>query len=186
MKRVLWVAVVAVGLGAVAFAEEKEIENREFKLWSRFAKGTSVTHKMTTEREMKGAKQKPTESETTLTLKEKTDGMLVLGTEMKPAVAHYTPPDREVLPTIKVDSEKYKEPKKTGTETVKAADGKEYKCDVYEDERDNVNAAGKSHTKFKVWVCEDVPGGTVKTEVDTKGDTMSSHITMELIKFDKK
>jgi len=180
------VALLAVGLCAFAVrAEEKEIDNPEFKVWSTCGKGTSVTYSTEMVMEMNGAKQPARKGEMTLTLVEVSAEQCVLETTTPGTKAGI--PKRTVKPKLKVDTEKGDtEPKKTGSETIKADDGKEYKCDIYEVERDVVQGAMKSHLKMKVWRCEDVPGGTVRSVTNTKGDKFTNDMTMLLVKFEKK
>jgi len=184
MKRFGIASVAFCALALTAYAVEKEIDDPRFPSWSKCGNGTSVTYESTSETEMKNVpKQKPNVSEMTYTLTDKSADKCVVATAIKGMT--YKMPDQTITPKIKVDSDKYKEPKKSGPETVHAAD-KDWKCDVYESETDNDAGGMKSHTTSKSWICSDIPGGLVKSESHTKGDTMTSNSTMVLTKFDKK
>ncbi len=178
------VACFMLTFGAFAIAEEKEIDNPQYVTWSKCGKGTSVTLESTSEMEMKNVpKQKPTVSTLTYTLVSVAPEKCVVEMAMTGYKAN-----QDVPAKIKVDTSAKgaKAPNKTGSESVKAGDGKEYKCDVYETEMDNDQNGMKSHTSSKTWMCSDVPGGTVKSDTTTKSDMMTSHSVTLLKSFDKK
>ena len=132
------------------------VDNPEYKAWSKFGVGSMVEYKV--QSEAAGTK---TESTMTTTLVEKTDEKIVLETKTKMVVAgnEMTMPaqKRDVPATIDQPEGQGDGPEATeGKEDVEAA-GKTLSCKTTE----TVNESNGMTTTSKVWQCADVPGGMV-------------------------
>ena len=179
-------AVVIALFPAFAMAQDT-VPNPEFASWSKFKKGTSITHKATTE--TGGATSEVLLTSTLVEVEadkvviETTSVAKVNGMEFK------SPPmKRELAKTITLPKGAKKEdatvgkPSGTveeGTETLKVS-GVEVKAKWYKfsAQVDKVKSEGKT------WMSEEVPGMLVKTEVSTSG-MFASKTKMELIEFKK-
>jgi hypothetical protein len=163
-------AVAVLALATTTLAQET-IENPEFKNWSKFKKGTSVTLKnTTTSGEIKS------ESTITTTLVEVGADKLVVEMAITAKVNDMEfkqpPMKRDVTKTITLPAgvpkpDPAKKPEGTveeGTETVKIG-GAEYKTKWY---KTKTKAAGVE-AESKTWTSDDVPGGLVKSETTTTG-----------------
>lgn len=174
---------------AVGTASAEDFPNPEFASWSKFKKGTSITIKTTTV-----AAGMTSEITTTTTLVEVGADKLVLteSSVTKAAGMEFKtdPEKRDVPKTVKLpDGVKKPDPKakvekpagtfEDGTETLKVA-GTEVKTKWY---KSKVEIAGNK-TESKIWMSDDVPGGTVKMEATTTG-MVAATIKTELVEFKK-
>ena len=178
-------AVALFALGAAALAQQT-VENAEFKNWSKFEKGTSVTLKnVTTSGDIKS------ESIITTTLVEVGADKLVLEmavTAKLNGMEFKNPPmKRDVTKTVTLPAGTPKpDPKakpegtvEEGTETLKIG-GTEYKTKWY---KTKVKAGG-ADTESKVWTSDDVPGTIVKMETTSAGASPVT-IKMEVVEVKK-
>ena len=160
----------------------EEIDNPEFKSWSQFGPGTSVTVKMVNEThkmEMVTTTTLKSKSAKELVLEAKTT-MVVAGNKIEqPAQKRTVPAKMKKFEVKPEDKEKAPKPK-TGKEKVKAG-GKEYDCKWTET---TIEMQG-TKTVSKVWTCDDVPGGLVKMTSNSTGKSKMK-MTQTLVNFEKK
>lgn len=172
---------VAALLAVVGVARAEKIDNPEYKNWSQFKVGSSVTMKMVTE-----ASGMKTEMEQTTTLVELTGDKAVLETKGKMVVSGNTmdmPASKRDVPA-KVDNQpagEGKKPEMKESEEEISVGGGKVKCKKIE----TTTESNGMKTASKVWTCNDVPGGTVKMEADTTGAATSKTV-MEAIKWEAK
>jgi hypothetical protein len=184
--RIALLAVTAAAVWSGTAAAQETVENPEYKNWSQFKKGASVTLKMTAT-----ASGMTIETLVTTTLVE-------VGTKLKLEMTSITkaggmeiksPPfAREVEKTLtlppgaKAEDVKAQKPEgrfAEGSETVKVA-GTEFKTKWYQSK---IEAQGLK-TETKQWMCDDIPGGMVKMEATTTG-AAGSTMKMEVVEFKK-
>lgn len=156
----------------------EQTDNPEYKSWSGFAPGTSVTVKMVNETHKM-------ETVTTTTLKSKTDEELVLEIKTSMVVAgnkiDQPATTRKVPARIKKVEVKGEAPKpRTGKEKVRIG-GKEYACTWMET---TIEVAGNKTTS-RVWTCDEIPGGLVKMTSNTTGKH-AMKMTQTLVKVVRK
>jgi hypothetical protein len=186
LNRLFGVAAILLLLAATGTAQDT-IPNPEFANWSKFKKGTSVTHKATTE-----VMGMASEVLVTNTLLETGGDKVVIesSTVVKANGMEFkTPPmKRDVTKTITLPKGVKKEeaaagkPPGTieeGTETLKIA-GVEVKTKWYKYSAE----VDKVKTEGRTWMSDDVPGMLVKTELSTSG-TFATKTKMELVEFKK-
>ena len=179
--------VACLTLFAGALRAEDTVPNPEFANWSKFKKGTSVTHKSTSE--VMGI---TSEVVITTTLVESGADKLVLESTSVAKVngKDFKPPPfkRDVAKTVPIakglKKEEFTAGKPPGTseegaETLKIA-GIELKTKWYKYAADvnNIKSEGKS------WMSDEVPGMLVKSEITTSG-TIASKMKMELVEIKK-
>jgi hypothetical protein len=178
-------AVAVLALATTTLAQET-IENPEFKSWSKFKKGTSVTIMNVTD-------AGPVKSETIIvfTLVEVGADKLVLETTSTAklnGMEFKNPPEkRDVTKTITLPKGTPKpdpnaKPKGTvgeGTETVKIG-GTEFKTKWQQIKLKQ----GDMDIESKTWMSDDVPGMLVKMETKTRGANPAT-ITMEVTEVKK-
>lgn len=156
-----------------------EVENLEYKNWSKFKPGSSVTMSMVTE----AAGQK-TEMISVTTLKSVADAELVLETKMTMHVAgqkiDQPAQDRKVpakLPKMEMPATDEKEAPKPkteeGTGDIEVA-GKKLACKFMKTTMDT--EMGKSIST--IWLSDAIPGGTAKMESTMEGQMSSKSIMM--------
>jgi hypothetical protein len=175
IMRNLLVTLFILAPAAIASADET-IDNPEFANWSKFKPGTSVTIKTVTE--FNGMS---TESTAKTTLLEVGSDKIVIETAISMTVngmkIDVPAMKRDVTKTItltdeykkaKAEAEKQQAQVKTeeGTETLTIG-GVECKCKW---RRSKISTMG-SDVESKIWMCDDVPGVTVKMESSTSGAT---------------
>lgn len=147
-------------------------DNPEYKLWSKFKPGSSVTMKMVTE-----ASGMKTEMVTTTVLKSLSDGELVLESKMtmsvagqnieQPAMERKVPAKMPKVEVPKVEEKDTPKPKtEEGTEDLEIA-GKKVACKWSKVVLDHAG----TKTETKSWTCDAVPGGVVRMETVMKGET---------------
>ncbi|MBI5724474.1 MAG: hypothetical protein HZA50_10985 [Planctomycetes bacterium] len=170
------VALVAVFCGAVL--AEDLVDNPGYAMWSKHKPGTTVKYKTTVT-----APNMNNTTETTQTLKEVTADKVVI--EMA-VPSMNTPPMKSDIPA-KIAKDKLPENMANckelgkGDEEIKVGD-KAYKCQWKEYEVTIQAGEQKFVTKSKVWICNDVPGGVIKTATETTG-AMASKSEMLLVEF---
>ena len=178
-------AVTLVVLAAGAAAAQETTEDPEFKSWSKFKKGASVTLKSTTD-----LGKTTVVTVITTTLVEVGEDKLVLetvatstinGMEIKvPAMKRDVPKTVTTPKVDKKDDPKADKPKiEEGTETLKVA-GVEVKAKWYKATADVMG----TKTESKTWTSDDIPGGTVKMVTKIMGANPAT-ITLEAIEFKK-
>ncbi|MBI3722423.1 hypothetical protein HY251_00480 [bacterium] len=161
------------------------IDNPQYTNWAKFKVGTSVTTKTSM---VSDAMTMDTETTTTLVELTKEKAVVEIKTktsmEMK-NVPKQPPTENTMKMDVAAKIEKGKDDPnakkaKEGTDTVDIG-GTKYKCKTYESESE---AAG-SKTVTKSWICDDVPGSTVKMESNSEGANKSK-MTIIVTKIDKK
>jgi hypothetical protein len=157
-------AAVALLAGGV----REDMDNPQYKAWSKCKPGAFVKFKMTTE--VAGTK---TESEMTTKLVELSAEKAVVETAMVFG-GNALPGAKQEIPAKikKVEGQANVEKPKEGEEEIEVA-GKKVKAKWVESTID----AGGTKTVSKVWMSDEVPGGTVK--VETKGPASTSMVAVE-------
>jgi hypothetical protein len=177
------VALTIAGLVCAAASAGDTVENADYKSWSKFKPGASVTMKIKGESKKDGS----TEGQITTKLLEVAPDKLVLEMSLKLKTPVGDVADsgrkREVLKIItpppgvsKQEYEKspYGQVLEEGAETLKIS-GVEYKCKWYRTQKDDVEA--------KIWLSDLVPGAVVKSVINSRG---ASPKTMKLELVDLK
>ena len=172
--------VVAVALTAAVARGEDKVENPEFKSWSKFKSGSTVTLKVSNE-------GSGVASETTITTKlvEVKDDKLVLetasvsklnGMELKqPAEKRDVPKNLDKAPEgYDPKSDKPQGTTEEGKKKVKVG-GTEYECKWYKTKNKVKLPTGDEEVEGEFWMSDEVPGKLVK--MVNKGKTFTS--TME-------
>jgi hypothetical protein len=178
-------AVALMVLAAGSAAAQETIENQEFKQWSKFKKGASVTMKSTTDL----GKMK-VEAVITTTLIDVGPDKLVLetssvskinGMEIKVPPMKRDVPKTVTVPKVdKKDDPKAEKPKtEEGTETLKVA-GVEVKTKWSKATADVMG----TKTEAQYWFSDDFPGGLVKSVTKIMGANPAT-ITIEVTEFKK-
>ena len=188
MTRLIRFAVVAaaVAFAASARADDK-VENPEFKNWSKFKAGTSVTLKMTTE-----AGGQTFGATTTNKLIEVKDDKLVMESEMTSTFMgkdnKLPAQKRDIVKTLDkaptgVDPKTGKPDGTTeeGKEKVKIG-GTEYECKWYKFKSKQKLPTGEEEVEGQIWMSDDVPGMVVKMTTKMKSGGMSMEATEITIK----
>jgi hypothetical protein len=158
-------------------APQELIDNPQFAHWKSFKPGTWVKHSM-----LMDARGMQVKSETTTTLLEVTAEKVVLETRVAMDMGGRKmdmPPAKKDVPA-KVEKKPGQAPPSEKEEDV-VVDGKTYKCRQWEWEQAE---RGGSAAKAKGWICADVPGGMVKSEVSSP--QMPTPVQVTLAGFEKK
>jgi hypothetical protein len=187
MRPVTCAAAVLLALAAGPARADETTDGPEFRSWSKFKPGTSITFKATTT-----AAEANTEAIMTVKLLEVTDDKVVLETSgvTKVAGMEFKVPTskRDSTKTITIPKEVPKPPKpgekpdgtyEEGTETIKAA-GQEFKTKWYKTKAE----IGGVKIESKMWISEDVPGTMVRMESKSTGASTADS-TFELVEFKK-
>lgn len=189
--RFTWIGTVMMFAMVNGFASAQEkVENGEFKVWSKYKKGTSITLRTTS---VAGGFASEMTMTTTLVevgvdklVVEGSTSSKVMGMEFKtPPIKREVPKTLSIPKGVKVPDMPSPTAKpegvyEDGTETLKIA-GVELKTKWYKYRSDTDGLK----TAATMWVCEDVPGGLVKMESTTSGAAESS-TKMELVEFKRK
>lgn len=141
---------------ALSLLVQEQVDNPEFKGWSAFKPGSSVTYKVQIN-QSPGAEQK-------LTLKSVGDGEVVLETEMSSNGQVIGKAMERKVPA-KVPAEKAPRDVRKGEEEIEVA-GKTIKCTTREFE---TTAANGKKFQMKVWAADEIPGKAAKVEVAGEG-----------------
>jgi len=142
---------------AMALLVQDQVDNPEFKGWSGFKPGSSVTYKVVTSLNPQGGEQK-------VTLKSVGDAEIVLETEMSMGGQGAGKGMERKVPA-KVPADKAPKDVKKGEEEIEVA-GKTMKCATRE--FDTITANGKKF-HMKIWASEEIPGMSAKVEVAGEG-----------------
>ena len=183
MRKIALAAFAVLGIALCAStARAGEVDNPEYKAWSKFNPGSYVVMKMTNE--TAGNKMEIT---TTTTLVEKTADKLVLEDKTSMVIGGNKIDNpgqkRDVPAKVKVEgtSEQKSDAKVTeGKESIELG-GKKVDCKVVEVQAETNGT--KSHTK--TWSSDEIPGGTAKQEVHSEG-AMKSTMTRVADKWEAK
>lgn len=181
---------VAVALTPAAFAaDEKKVENPEYKMWSKYKADTTVTMKMSSD--AGGAKF---ESTITNKLVEVKDDKVVVETESASKVngMEFKAPaqKREVPKEVEKDklpkgfdpkSDKPEGTTEEGKEKVKIG-GTEYECKWYKFKSKQKLPTGDEEVEGQIWMSDDVPGKMVKMTSKAKAGGMTMEVTDITIK----
>lgn len=180
---------LAVGIAAPAFAEDpkpaapkptgKKVENPLYASWAKWKPGAWVRHANATEMAGNSMRQVTTQKLLEVTEEkvviEMKMAMEVAGQKMdmpatKMEVAHWSEEVQAPVPQPEKKPEV-----KTGEDKVTIGD-KSYACKTYESTMET------SGTKIwtKTWMCGDVPGGTVKTEMKSESGETKTSMTSSL------
>lgn len=184
MRRSLMVAVaVCVAFALTGVARAEMVDNPEYTTWAKAKVGTKVTFQ--TSMNMGGMSMTQTLVKTLKSVApekvtvEETMVMDLGGMKQEQKTT------REIMP--KVDDANAYMPsdvkgtiKETGKETIKAGDGKEYECTVYEFTGD----ASTGSVKGKYWRNDTVPGGAVKTTMTVNSQGMGGEMSINLAKIE--
>jgi phosphomevalonate kinase len=174
------VALAAFALAPAARAGEM-VDNPEYKMWSGFKAGSSVTMKMVTE-----ASGMKTEMEQTTTLLEISGDKAVLETKGKMVVsgnAMDMPAQKRDVPAKveKVAGGEGKAPEVKESNEEVSVGGKSLKCKKTE----STSESNGMKTTSMVWMSDEIPGGTAKMESSTTGAATSKTV-MEAVKWEAK
>jgi hypothetical protein len=164
-------AAVLLGLGA-----QEQMDNPQYAHWKAFKPGSWVKHKMVMDA---GGRQVTTE--TTTTLVEVTPEKVVVEakTSMDMGGQKMDLPSQKKDVLARIEKKEGQAPPSEKDEDV-AVDGKTYKCRAYAWEQTE-----KGQTmKGKGWMCADVPGGMVKSEIHSP--QLPKPMLMTLVGFEKK
>jgi hypothetical protein len=180
----------AVLLAPAAFAaDDKKVENPEFKTWSKFKADTKVVLKMSSD--AGGMK-----FETTVTNKlvEVKDDKVVVETESstkingtdfnQPAQKRDVPKEveKDKLPKgVDPKSDKPEGTTEEGKEKLKVG-GTEYECKWYKFKSKQKLPTGDEEVEGQIWMSDDVPGKLVKMTTKAKAGSMSMEVTEVTIK----
>lgn len=178
---------VAVVLSAAVARGDDKVENPEFKGWSKFKEGTSVTLKITNE-----AGGMKSESTVTNKLAEVKDDKLVIETEMtimaQGKETKLPAQKRDVTKTLDkapmgfdVKTGKPEGTTEEGKEKVKIG-GTEYDCKWYKYKTKVKLPTGEEEVESQLWMSDDVPGMAVKLTSKMKAGGMSLEATEVTIK----
>lgn len=177
---------VAVAFATSARADDK-VENPEFKNWSKFKAGTTVSMKTTID-----AGGMKFEGAMTNKLVEVKDDKVVVETEAVSKVngMEFKVPaqKRDVVKTLDKPQPgfdaKTGKPEGTteeGKEKVKVG-GTEYECKWYKFKNKQKLPTGEEEAEGQIWMSDDVPGMVVKMTTKTKSGGMSMEATEITIK----
>lgn len=175
-------AALVVSLALPVSARAEQVENPEYKMWSGFKPGSSVTMKMVSE-----AAGNTTEMEMTHTLVEVNGDKAVVETKTKMVVAGNTmdmPAQKRDIPA-KVDKVEGQEPEKKpevkeSKESIEVG-GQKVDCKKTE----TTSEANGMTMHATVWMCEQIPGHMAKMESTSEGQ-MSSKTSMVAVKWEAK
>lgn len=157
-------------------APQEMIDNPQYAHWKSFKPGTWVKHKMVMD-----AGGQVMNAETTSTLLEVTPEKVVLETKMAMDMGGRKmdmPGGKKDVPA-KIEKKPGQAPPSEKEEDV-VLDGKTYKCRAWEWEQTDKGTTAKA----KGWLCAEVPGGMVKSEVSSP--QMPKPMTLTLAGFEKK
>ncbi len=170
-------------MGMTAHAEM--VSNPEYENWSRFKPGAmskleanSVANGQTMKSVMTNKLLEVTPEKAVV---ESSAVMEMMGQTMQgPSMKREVPAkiDQNQLP--KTPTGETADPKTSKTEETVTAAGKEYKCKVTETVHENNGTKAIA----KAWMCDEVPGGLVKSEIKTTGQ-MESTTNMMLVETSK-
>ncbi len=166
-------------------ASADEVTNPEFKMWSEFKAGSTVTRSMTTD--SAGRKIKVTQKATLKSI-DRTKAVVSMqqtlvfnGQEIKQPSK-----DREILAKIK-KAEAEKSPAnpenaiERGEESIEVA-GKKLKCKWYTTKAEQNGTSSLA----KVWLHESIPGHIAKMEATTKAGGQEAKVDLVVTAFEKK
>jgi hypothetical protein len=168
---------LAIAALLLAVGAQEKIDNPQYALWKSFKPGSWVKHKMVMD-----AGGRVVETEATSTLVEVTPDKVVLEhkTVMNMAGRKMEMPANKMEVPSKIEKKEGQKAPSEKEEDV-TVDGKTYKCKSMEWEQ---TADKGQPMKGKGWVCTDVPGGVVKSEMSTP--QLPKPMQMTLLSFEKK
>lgn len=155
---------------------QEKMDNPQYTYWKSCKPGSWVKHKMVMEAQ--GMKM---ESETVSTLVEVTPEKVVLEakTSMNAAGRKMELPSQKQDVPAQVEKKPGQAPPSEKDEEI-IVEGKSYKCRSYEFEQTEKGQAMKG----KGWMCPDVPGGMVKSEISSP--QLPKPMQLLLVAFEKK
>ncbi len=155
-------AILLLSCAGVTVHGQELVDNPEYKSWSSFEKGTSVTRDMTA-----NAAGRVIKSQMTLTLESLSGEAAIVtqATVVEVGGMKVTAQNQKQTIPAKISKAKADEFEKArvkkGEETLKIA-GKEYQCIKF----DTVYEQQNLKMKAMLWYCEQIPGGMAKLEAD--------------------